>query len=273
MISRRSLIAGAGAGIVASTPFATVANAAPKSRLIDRHWLRSGSGAGPDHADWSRFLSRRVRLGGDGVARMDYAGGRTEHNAVKGYVARLEKATPTTMSRAAAFAYWVNLYNAATVMLVLDAYPVDTIKKVRGGVFNTGPWDVDVVKVEGRALSLDDIEHGVLRPIWRDPRIHYAVNCASIGCPNLLGRAWRSQGLSAALNKAARAYVNHPRGARIRNGRLIVSSIYHWFKEDFGDSDAGVIAHLRAYAAPKLKSELAQISSISDHTYDWALNS
>lgn len=122
-------------------------------------------------------------------------------------------------------------------------------------------------------MSLDDIEHGVMRPTFRDPRVHYAVNCASVGCPNLRPRAWRAASLEADLDDAARAFVNHPRGVSVlADGRLRVSSIYQWFREDFGGNEAGVIAHLRQHAAPPLAAQLAQAGSIAGHDYDWALN-
>ena len=122
-------------------------------------------------------------------------------------------------------------------------------------------------------MSLDEIEHGTLRPLARDPRVHYAVNCASIGCPNLQAAAWRADTLDQDLDRAARAYINHPRGVTaLAGGALRVSSIYVWFKEDFGGDDAGVIAHLRRYAAPPLASSLADAARIASHHYDWAIN-
>jgi hypothetical protein len=122
-------------------------------------------------------------------------------------------------------------------------------------------------------MSLDDIEHGTMRPTFRDPRVHYAVNCASIGCPNLRPRAFTAARLEAELDDAARAFVNHPRGVSVlADGRLRVSSIYHWFREDFGGDDAGVIAHLRRHAAPPLATRLASAMAIAGHDYDWTLN-
>ena len=123
-----------------------------------------------------------------------------------------------------------------------------------------------------RPCRLNDIEHRILRPIWRDPRIHYAVNCASVGCPNLMTEAFAGDRLDAQLDGAARAYVNTPRGARIEDGKLVVSSIYIWFGEDFGGNDAGVIAHLKRYAEPQLGNRLKSLKAISDHRYDWSLN-
>lgn len=250
------------------------AEAAPASRLIDERWNAFGAGGDPEYGRWAAFLDRWVKLGEDGIARVDYggalaAGGRDE---VLAFLDEMQAIDPTTLSRPAAMGYWLNLYNAATVDLVLGDYPVDTIKKIKGGLFNTGPWKEMVLAVNDAPLSLDDVEHGILRPIWNDPRIHYAVNCASIGCPNLAPAPWSSTDLEARLDQAARAYVNHPRGARVRGGELRVSKIYDWFKEDFGDTDAGVIKHLRRYAEPELAAALAGVDRIDDTVYDWDLN-
>ncbi len=129
-----------------------------------------------------------------------------------------------------------------------------------------------LIEVEGEAVSLNDIEHRILRPIWRDPRVHYALNCASIGCPDLRAAAFTAENAEALLDTAARAYVNHPRGARVENDRLTVSSIYAWFREDFGGTEAGVIAHLKRYAGPELAKALETATDIGGYEYDWALN-
>jgi hypothetical protein len=120
---------------------------------------------------------------------------------------------------------------------------------------------------------LDQIENSILRPEFNEPRIHYAINCASIGCPNLAARAWRAETMEADLTAAARAYINHPRGVSIDSqGRVRVSTIYRWFAADFGGNAAAVLTHLRRYAAPDLQARLAQATTISNYNYDWALN-
>lgn len=257
----------------ATVPFVGRAHAAPRARLIDPRWAAVGASAGPDHGAWTALLRDHRRLGPDGIARLDYAGfSADDRAALNSYVASLTAIDPITLTRPAAFAYWANLYNALTVQLVLEAYPVSSIRAVRGGLFNTGPWTDDVVSVAGFSLSLDDIEHGIMRPVFEDPRIHYAVNCAALGCPNLAPAAFEPAQLDAALDALARDYVNHPRGARVDGGRLTVSSIYEWFQEDFGGNDAGVLAHLRAYAGPELTAALGGVTRISDDAYDWSLN-
>jgi hypothetical protein len=228
------------------------------------------------------LLGRYVSRHADGVNRVAYARWKAtpaDLAALDAWIAAAAAERPSAMPRAEAFAFWANLYNALTLKVVLDRYPVRSIRDIRStGVpfdprqFN-GPWRTRLVTVEGRAMSLDDIEHGTMRPTFRDPRVHYAVNCASIGCPNLRPRAFAAAGLEAELDDAARAFVNHPRGVALQpDGRLRVSSIYHWFREDFGGTEAGVIAHLRQYAASPLAARLAQATSIAGHDYDWALN-
>jgi hypothetical protein len=238
----------------------------------------SASAAMADDSAFDALLARYVSASADGINRVDYAGWKANSSdiaALDAYVADLAAQRPSTFARPRAMAYWINLYNAVTLQTVLERYPVRSIRDIRSGGLDLlpGPWRARRVSVEGRALSLDDIEHAILRPTYRDPRVHYAVNCASIGCPNLMPRAWRADTLDADLDAAARAYVNHPRGVRVdANGGVRVSSIYRWFREDFGTSDANVIAHLRRHASPELAARLQRATRISGHGYDWALN-
>ncbi len=236
--------------------------------------------ADPD-AVYDALLQRYVSESPDGVNRVDYARWRAaaaDRKALDDYVKTLEARKPSAMSREEAFAFWGNLYNAVTLKLILDRNPKASIRDIREGSWfdfkaYTGPWRHPRVTVEGRTLSLDNIEHDIMRPTFRDPRVHYVVNCASYGCPNLLARAWRAATLEADLEAAAKAYVNHPRGVTVLpNGSLRVSSIYKWFIGDFGGDDAGVIAHLRKYAAPALAQRLATATTIAEDAYDWALN-
>ena len=228
------------------------------------------------------LLSRHVVPHEDGVTRLRYAAWKAsaaDMAALDGWIAEAASRRPSAMPRAEAYAYWANLYNALTLKVVLERYPVRSIRDIRStgvpldpkGWF--GPWRTRLVTVEGRRMSLDDIEHETMRPIFRDPRVHYAVNCASIGCPNLWPRAWRAATLEQELDAAAAAFVNHPRGATVlADGRLRVSSIYTWFREDFGGNEAGVIAHLRRHAAPALAARLNDRTAIAEDAYDWTLN-
>jgi len=127
------------------------------------------------------------------------------------------------------------------------------------------------VTVEGERLSLDDIEHGILRPIWHDPRIHYALNCAAISCPKLQPIAFTAGNAGRLLDDGAHAYVNDPRGVEIAGDRLVVSSIYVWYREDFGTGETAVLDHLRRNASPSLAAELARFRTRDGDTYDWRL--
>jgi hypothetical protein len=228
-----------------------------------------------DHGPWNRFLQGYARIGSDGIARIPYGRVRASERSALGVdLARLAALPISGYSRREQFAFWVNLYNALTVKLVLDHYPISSIRDIgiSPGLFSTGPWGKKLITVEGEALSLDDIEHRILRPIWRDPRVHYAVNCAAIGCPNLQPLAFTAANTEALLDKAAREYVNHPRGAVLAEGKLTVSSIYVWYAADFGGTERGVIEHLKHYARPELAAALAGVERISGDRYDWALN-
>jgi hypothetical protein len=248
--------------------------AAPRAELWERWAASTPSKVAIDHSAWDGFLSRHVREGKDGINRIAYGKvGKADREALRAYLAMLQKIAIRKFGRDEQRAYWTNLYNAATVDVVLAHYPVESILKIdiSPGLFAKGPWKKKLLQVEGEGVSLDDIEHRILRPIWKDPRTHYAVNCASLGCPNLPARAFTSGNMEALLDAGARAYVNHARGASVDGGRLTVSSIYVWFGSDFG-GDAGVIEHLKKYAEPGLKKALAGVRRISGHDYDWTLN-
>lgn len=244
--------------------------------------LLAAAPACADEAAYDALLGRYVSASADGINRVDYrawSASAADRAALDAYVDEMAAQRPSTFACDRAFAYWVNLYNAVTLQVILERYPVRSIRDIRSegtgldprGLI--GPWRTRRLSVEGRRLSLDAIENSILRPTYNDPRVHYAINCASIGCPNLMNRAWRAETLNADLEAAARAYVNHPRGVSVSaDGSLRLSSIYRWFREDFGTSDANVIAHLRRYADDDLAPRLSRATRISGHDYDWALN-
>ena len=228
-----------------------------------------------DHSAWDELLKIHLDATHEsGINLFDYAGlkaSAADMERLKNYLLSQTALDPRTRSRDVQMAYWINLYNALTVWVVVNDYPVDSIKDIKSGLFIFGPWQRELITVAGQSLTLDNIEHNILRPIWKDPRIHYAVNCASLGCPNLAEDAYRADNLEALLEKGAREYINHPRGAQVRDGELHLSSIYEWFQVDFGDSLDGVIAHLQKYANPELFNALRQVEEFH-HDYDWKLN-
>jgi hypothetical protein len=228
-----------------------------------------------DHGVWDRLLKKLVAPGEDGLNRFRYGGaGQADRQTLDRYVSSLTALPISTYNRAEQMAYWINLYNAVTVQVVLNHYPVKTIRDIdiSPGFFADGPWGKKLVTVEGETISLNDIEHRILRPIWRDNRVHYAVNCASVGCPNLQPAAYAGATLEAMLEAGAMAYVNSPRGVAIKNGSITVSKIYDWFIADFGHDEKSVMAHLTKYATPELARQLSAIGEIEDVAYDWRLN-
>ena len=227
-----------------------------------------------DHSAWDELLEKYISKNGDGLNRFAYSKVTNEdRQKLENYLAQLSAIEITNRSRAVQFAYWVNMYNALTIKVILENYPVDSIRDIdTSGIFANGPWGAELIEVEGEILTLDDIEHAILRPIWKDPRIHYAVNCASIGCPNLQSKAFTAANTQTLLEQGARDYVNSPRGFDIKNGKLTVSKIYKWFAYDFGNSQKSVIQHLAQYANPEKAEKLSQFKSISDTKYDWKLN-
>lgn len=250
---------------------------APKSELWDR-WTANIPGATTsiDHGAWDAFLSRYLSVYASGVNRMAYDRvSDADKKRLDDYLSSLSAIPISRYSREEQRAFWINLYNALTVHVVLDYYPVKSIRdiSISPGFFSIGPWKKKLISVESEQLSLDDIEHRILRPIWKDPRIHYAVNCASLGCPSLMPRAFTASNTEELLDSGARDFINSVHGARFDTGnRLTVSSIYDWFQEDFGGNEAGVIAHLRLYARPPLAAKLATVNEVYDYDYDWSLN-
>ncbi|MDX2157175.1 MAG: DUF547 domain-containing protein [Hyphomicrobiaceae bacterium] len=231
-----------------------------------------------DHRDWDALLKAHVRPAEDGLNRVDYRRFKAESQAkLKSYVTRLEATDVSKLGRAEQFAYWVNLYNSKTVDIVLDHYPVRSIRDINlgGGLFAAitgGPWKAKSLNVGGRPLSLDDIEHVILRGMFMDYRVHFAVNCASVGCPNVSRDAFTGADLDAHLERNASAFVNSPRGIKLIGDRVHVSSIFNWFRADFGGTDQGVLDHIRRHASPELKIRLAKVTGIYDYFYDWSLN-
>ena len=260
-------------GLMVSSPSAI---AAPKPDLWER-WTAhdANSSAAIDHSAWNDLLTRYLEPGSDGINRFAYArlqNADADRQNLRNYLDTMSTIEISNYNRDQQRAYWINLYNAITIDVVVSSYPVESIRDIRGGFFSAGPWGLKLIKVENEELTLDDIEHRILRPIWKDPRVHYAVNCASIGCPNLQAQAFTADNTESLLQQGAVAFVNHPRGARVTAGKLHVSSIYDWFDVDFGGTDAGVISHLREYANADLKAALDRVDKIHNDSYDWSIN-
>lgn len=252
-----------------------VASLAPQSQAVGP-WSAHDTASTQviDHSRWARFLAQYTSMR-DGIRRVDYAAarasGRTELDA---YVEGLVAIDPRALTRNEQLAFWINLYNAETVRVVLDHYPVASIQDIdlQGSGLFGGPWDAPRIALGDEKLSLNNIEHNILRPLWQDPRIHYAVNCASLGCPDLSAMPYTSGTVDALLDTQARTFVNHPRGVDVSDNRLRLSTVYQWYRYDFGQSDSEIIAHVSRFATAELQGALEAFDDIDTYDYDWRLN-
>ncbi len=236
-----------------------------------------GSSETVDHAPLDRLLKAYVRVGADGINRVDYARFRAEGlDELKRYLLALQRRSPATLGPAEHAAYFINLYNALTLDVALEHYPIASIKAVRladpSGEVQDGPWKARLASVAGQRLSLDDIAGKVLRPalMSREPRGHYLLNCLSIGCPNLLPEAITGAKLERQMAAAAAAFVRHPRALTVAGGKAKASSLFDWYAADFGGT-AGVIQHMAAVGGAEVAGRLAGVTEFAEYDYDWAL--
>lgn len=248
--------------------------------------MAPGEALALDHAPFDALLRRFVV--GD---RVDYAGLAKERSALDAYVRSLAGTPASELSSRGPrerMAFWLNAYNAITLQQVVANYPLTRLERTAADAPASSirqipsVWDVKHA-VAGRSLSLNDIEHAVLRKEFRDARIHFGLNCASVGCPPLRPEAFAAERLDAQLDEQARAFVADSRRNRIEPGRVQLSRIFEWFGEDFGGEQAfdgtganpaAVLRFLVAHATGKAREVLAQATpaEVSYLDYDWQLN-
>lgn len=219
-----------------------------------------------DHRLYGQLLQRHVH---NGV--VDYGGLKRQEALLDKYLDHLAGIDPDGLPDKERFAFYINAYNAWTLKLILDHYP--GIKSIKdAGSFWQSPWKKKIARIDGGLLTLDEIEHDILRPQFRDPRVHFAVNCASKGCPPLFGVPFNGHDLDNQLDRVTRSFINDPVRYRMDGDILYVSRIFKWFGEDFDDDPIGFF---RKYADGKLKSELQARSEnlrVKFLDYDWSLN-
>jgi Protein of unknown function, DUF547 len=229
--------------------------------------------SGFDHSAFNSILGGAVVPDAEGYNRVNYKALKGKSAALKAALAQMQEAIPSSFSKAEAKAFWINLYNAKTLDVVLDSYPVSSIKKINlggGGLFGSGPWSKKLLTVEGQELSLDDIEHRILRPLFKDPMVHYALNCASYSCPNLSVSAFTAKNTSALMQASAAAYINHKRGVSVDGNTITASKIYSWYGADFGGKSK-LKAHWMKFASPEKAAAIDAAQSVN-FSYDWKLN-
>ena len=254
--------------------FSVQVMAAPKSEYW-AFWDQSNDHSGKtiDHSAWTDVLSEYlVTNHQSGINRFRYGEvSKADSKKLDRYISALAKKDPRNYNRREQKAYWLNLYNALTVQLVVEHYPIKSITDI-GGVFSRGPWDKDLVKVAGKKLSLNDIEHRILRPVWKDHKVHFGLNCASVSCPNLQPMAFTGANVRKLLKQAGKEYINHPRGLHLQKHEMQVSSIFDWYGEDFAKDEKSMMKVFAHYADDRLALYLLGFKGDIKYDYDWSLN-
>ncbi len=219
-----------------------------------------------DNSLYAELLNKYVKNG-----MVDYQGFKNVEAKLDRYLKILEETDPKALSRNEQFAFYINAYNAWTIKLILSDYPgVQSIKDL-GSLFKS-PWKKKIARIDGDVVTLDNIEHDTLRPRFKDPRIHFVVNCASKSCPPLRSEPYRGAVLDQQLTEMTKNFINDPVYNRLEGNTLYVSSIFKWYSEDFDDD---IVGFFEKYAEGGLKEKLQKQAGEIDVEYldyDWSLN-
>ena len=235
-----------------------VSNGQPTKNVPEDLSVKQETSVIIDHSGWSALLKKHVTNEG----WVDYKGFKNDVAELDKYLQKLSSCEPTNdWSSQELLAFYINLYNAHTVKLILDNYPVKSIKDIKGA------WTKPIVPVGDRKLSLGGIENGVLRKM-NEPRIHFAVNCASVSCPKLLNEAYEGSEIDKQLEMVTKEFINSNKN-EISSESPKISSIFKWYKKDFKtDETSGVIDYINQYSKVKIDSA----ATIQYKDYDWGLN-
>ena len=210
-----------------------------------------------DHKIWNDLLEKHVSQNGI----VNYKGFKKDLPELKSYLELLSKNSPeNTWNKNAILAYWINAYNAYTVKLIIDNYTIKSIKKINN------PWNKNFINIGNKTISLGEIEHKILRKL-NDPRIHFAINCASYSCPNLSNEAFTEKDLNNQLNDAAKSFINDKTKNNISANTIEISNIFDWFSIDF-KTKGTLIDFLNTYSNVKINPK----AKISYKKYNWELN-
>ncbi len=204
---------------------------------------------------------------------VDYAGFKEDAKRLDSYLSLLAHVDPDDLSARDQKAFYINVYNAWTIKLVLLRYPKISSIKDAGSLFQS-PWKIAMVKLGGKTVTLEYIENDILRPKFKDARVHFALNCASKSCPPLRPEPYDGNRLNEQLEDQVRTFISNPAFNRIEGQTLLLSKIFDWYAQDFGGT-AGTLEFLRRYAGPELRKGLDTLGpspKISYLDYDWSLN-
>ena len=211
----------------------------------------------PDHGLFNTLLQTYV----SSVGKVNYEGIKSNTEILDSYIKLLQdNPINSDWSRDARLAYWINAYNAFTIKLIVDNFPINSIMDLDGGK----TWDKSWITIGDKSYSLNDIEHQIIRPTFKDPRIHFAVNCAAKSCPPIANRAFTEGNVNTLLEQRTRQFINNSLYNQIDGEQVKVSKIFDWYAEDFGD--------LGNYLNKYLENKIPQDADIEFIDYDWRLN-
>ncbi len=223
----------------------------------------------------------------DALLRAHVSNGAVDYDAFKSdprfaaYLASLDRARPDALTDTERLAYWINVYNAFTIHLINSKHERESIRNINksfGLLKLKGPWSDPIVHAAGRRLTLDQVEHDIIRKQFNEPRIHFALVCAAIGCPPLRSEAYTGPKLESQLEEQGRIFIREsPAKNRVdvTNRSVHVSLVFTWYKEDFGNSDRGIGAYIAKWYPPGPERALLESGQfrLVKTDYDWTLNS
>ena len=218
------------------------------------------------HGEWDVLVKKHVSKNG----MVDYQGFLKDKKQLQVYLDKLSANKPTSKwSKNEKMAFWINAYNAFTVKLILDHYPIKSIKDIKRGIpFVNSVWDITFIPMGKEKIDLNYIEHSILRKEFKDPRIHAAINCASFSCPLLRNEAYYASRLDEQLNDAMRRFVNDSERNQLDKSNIKISKIFSWFGGDFKLNGLSVVDYLNKYAKKRVQPN-AKIDFLE---YQWELN-
>jgi len=235
-------------------------------RLYARVSFTTTSSIPPDHDLWDILLKDFVKDG-----HVDYQRFLENENLLNDYLTLLQSHGPSAdWRREDKLAYWINAYNAFTIKIILDHYPVNSIKDIGSKSqipLVNSTWDIHFIEIGDKELSLNDIEHRILRKEFNEPNIHFAIVCASESCPILRSEAYSADNIDKQLDEQATDFINDKQKNQIAKNQIEISKIFSWFKGDF-TKDRSLIDFLNKYSNTKINQD-AKISYLD---YDWSLN-
>ncbi|HWN42991.1 MAG TPA: DUF547 domain-containing protein [Thermoanaerobaculia bacterium] len=233
------------------------------------------SAAEPDYRLWQELLSKHY----DPAKGMNYKGLKTDKAALDRLRQQMAAVDVASLSRPEQLAYWINLYNVNVVGVVVDNYPVESIRDVSTDpIVRLNVFKKPYVRIKGGTLSLDDVEHKKIREPFKDPRIHFAINCAAESCPPIRPEPFVGSRISQQLDDQARMFLNGPMGVRLAEDGselvLHVTKIMDWFKDDFEQWGGGTIPFLKKHLSPDKVKRIgaAKKVEIEFDDYSWKLN-